>query len=112
MARFIFDDYARTTFSVSTNMGDNSVICPQQMDELIGYLKSPGSGPDSATSFEEHTEARTGDAERAAGRRHPRPGAQSHSMRMGRSRDLRNPQLGCDVGVRSILTTLQTNLMF
>lgn len=58
MARFIFDDYVRTTFSVATNMGDDSVISPKQMDELIGYLKSPGSGPDSATSFAEYMDGR------------------------------------------------------
>ncbi|OCK45286.1 hypothetical protein BA766_19195 [Stenotrophomonas maltophilia] len=58
MAKFSFDDYARTTFSVATNKGDGSVISHHQMDELIGYLKSSGSGPDDATSFSQYMETR------------------------------------------------------
>ncbi len=58
MAKFIFDDYARTTFSVATNKGDGSIISHHQMGELISYLNSPGSGPDDATSFAQYVETR------------------------------------------------------
>ncbi|MCF3551609.1 XVIPCD domain-containing protein [Stenotrophomonas maltophilia] len=58
MAKFIFDDYARTTFSVATNKGDGSIISHHQMGELISYLNSPGSGPDDATSFAQYMETR------------------------------------------------------
>ncbi len=57
MAKFNFDDFARTTLTPATN-ADGSPITPQQMDRVIQYLKSPGSGPDSATSYAEFVEAK------------------------------------------------------
>ena len=57
MPSFTFDDFARTTLTPATNV-DDSPITPQQMDRVIQYLKSPGSGPDSATSYAEFVEAK------------------------------------------------------
>lgn len=39
MASFTFDDYARTTFSTATNVANDTIISPQQRDEVIDYLK-------------------------------------------------------------------------
>lgn len=39
MASSTFDDYARTTFSVATDVADDTAISTRQMDEAIDYLK-------------------------------------------------------------------------
>lgn len=54
MPRFVFDDFARTTFDGARNTVDESPLSARQIDEVIGYLKSPGSGPDSGTSFADY----------------------------------------------------------
>lgn len=58
MASFTFDDFARTTLGAATNTADGSPLSPSQMDNLIGYLKSPGSGPDSTMSYSSYLEAK------------------------------------------------------
>ncbi|MCC7634191.1 XVIPCD domain-containing protein [Stenotrophomonas rhizophila] len=58
MASFTFDDFARTTLGAATNRADGSPLSVIQIDNLIGYLKSPGSGPDSATSYAEYLDAK------------------------------------------------------
>ncbi len=55
MTGFVFDDFARTTLTPATNV-DGSPISPQQMDRVIQYLKSPGSGPDASSSYAEFIE--------------------------------------------------------
>ncbi|MFI8719355.1 XVIPCD domain-containing protein [Stenotrophomonas sp. NPDC077464] len=51
MPSFVFDDFARTTLSAATSIGDQSPVSNAQIDLVIEYLKSPGSGPDSVTSY-------------------------------------------------------------
>lgn len=51
MPRFVFDDFARTTLPAATNIGDKSPVSNAQIEVVIEYLKSPGSGPDSVTSY-------------------------------------------------------------
>ena len=58
MASFTFDDFARTTLGAATNKADESRISPHQMMEVIDYLKTPGSGPDAATSYAAYVEER------------------------------------------------------
>lgn len=58
MASFTFDDFARTTLGAATNRADGSPLSASQIDNLIGYLKSAGSGPDSATSYAEYLDAK------------------------------------------------------
>lgn len=53
MAIFSFDDFARTTFSAGTNKADGSPLSQHQIDGVIEYLKSPGSGADSTSSYAE-----------------------------------------------------------
>ncbi len=53
MASSTFDDYARTTFSVATNVADDTTISSQQMDDVIDCLTSAGSGPGRAASAAE-----------------------------------------------------------
>lgn len=54
MPNFIFDDFARATLGAARNSADGARLSPQQMDEVLAYLRSAGSGPDSATSFAEY----------------------------------------------------------
>lgn len=58
MASFTFDDFARTTLGAATNRADGSPLSASQIDNLIGYLKSAGSGPDTATSYAEYLDAK------------------------------------------------------
>ncbi len=58
MTSFTFDEFARTTLGAATNKADESRISPQQMTEVIDYLKTPGSGPDAATSYAAYVEER------------------------------------------------------
>ena len=51
MAEFTFNDYARATLEGASNLSDGSALTNAQVDQVTGYLTSPGSGPDSATSF-------------------------------------------------------------
>lgn len=61
MPHFIFDDFVRTTLGAATNKADGSPLSPQQMDRVIDYLKSPGSGPDSTKSYAEFLEGKLRD---------------------------------------------------
>ncbi|WP_448141869.1 XVIPCD domain-containing protein [Stenotrophomonas bentonitica] len=61
MSGFAFDDFARTTLAAARNTAGGTPPSPQQLDRVIGYLKAPGSGPDSATSYAEFVEARMRD---------------------------------------------------
>jgi len=58
MPHFIFDDFARATFGAATNKADGSPLSPQQMDRVVNYLKSPGSGPDSTGSYADFVEGK------------------------------------------------------
>lgn len=48
MASFVFDDFARTTMGGARNKVDGSPLSAAQIDDVIAYLKSPGSGPDAS----------------------------------------------------------------
>ncbi|MBT2768034.1 hypothetical protein J7J08_10345 [Stenotrophomonas sp. ISL-67] len=61
MANFIFDDFARTTLAAASNTADRSPLSAQQVDEVVGYLTSPGSGPDAATSYADYVAAKLRD---------------------------------------------------
>lgn len=50
---FSFDDFALTTLNPATNAGDGSLLSDQQKAVVLDYLKSPGSGPDTLTSYED-----------------------------------------------------------
>ena len=54
MTDFVFDDYARTTLSAATNAADGKPLTPAQIDQVISYLKSPGSGPDGTSSYADY----------------------------------------------------------
>ncbi|WP_313347909.1 XVIPCD domain-containing protein [Stenotrophomonas sp.] len=58
MTNFVFDDFARTTLARATNISDGSPLSPQQIDSVVHYLKSAGSGPDSASSYAEFVSAK------------------------------------------------------
>jgi peptidoglycan hydrolase-like protein with peptidoglycan-binding domain len=51
---FIFDDFARTTLGGARNVANGNPLTPTQIQQVIDYLKSSGSGPDSATSYAEY----------------------------------------------------------
>jgi hypothetical protein len=51
---FIFDDFARTTLGGAQNSATKTPLSAQQVADVIAYLKSPGSGPDAATSYAEY----------------------------------------------------------
>lgn len=53
MPTFSFDDFALTTLNPATNAGDGSLLSDQQKAVVLDYLKSPGSGPDTLTSYED-----------------------------------------------------------
>jgi len=48
VASFVFDDFARTTLGGARNKVDGSPLSAAQIDDVIAYLKSPGSGPDAS----------------------------------------------------------------
>lgn len=54
MATFVFDDFARTTLGGARNKVDRSPLSAAQIDDVIAYLKSPGSGPDASTSYADY----------------------------------------------------------
>ncbi|MEN5206089.1 XVIPCD domain-containing protein [Stenotrophomonas sp. TWI700] len=58
MSNFIFDDFARTTLGGARNVADHSPLSVQQVESVIHYLKSAGSGPDSATSYADFLDRR------------------------------------------------------
>ncbi|MDQ1187580.1 hypothetical protein QE447_000083 [Stenotrophomonas sp. SORGH_AS282] len=51
MPSSVSDDFARTTLSATTNIRDQSPVSNAQVEGVIEYLKSQGSGPDSVTSY-------------------------------------------------------------
>lgn len=53
MPTFSFDDFALTTLNPAKNVGDGSLLSDQQKAVVVEYLKSPGSGPDALTSYED-----------------------------------------------------------
>jgi hypothetical protein len=54
MTSFIFDDYVRTTLSGARNVADGKPLTSKQTEQVIQYLKSPGSGPNSTSSYAEY----------------------------------------------------------
>jgi hypothetical protein len=52
MTTFAFEDYVRATMGGAKNAADGSPLTQAQVDKVANYLKSPGSGPDAATSYE------------------------------------------------------------
>lgn len=54
MTDFTFDDFARTTLGGAQNSATKAPLSAQQVADVIAYLKSPGSGPDAATSYAEY----------------------------------------------------------
>ena len=58
MTNFIFDDFARTTLSAASNTADRSPLSAQQLDEVLAYLNSPGSGANAATSYADYVAAK------------------------------------------------------
>ncbi|MEG0192092.1 MAG: hypothetical protein RR698_02880 [Stenotrophomonas sp.] len=53
MPTFSFDDFALTTLNPAKNVGDGSLLSDRQKAVVLEYLKSPGSGPDTRTSYED-----------------------------------------------------------
>jgi len=53
MSNFNFDDFARVALHVARR-NDGAVLTPEQVDGIIAYLKTPGSGTDAASSFAEY----------------------------------------------------------
>jgi hypothetical protein len=56
MTNFKFEDFVRTTFGEAVDRDHRGRISEQQLEAVIDYLKSPGSGPDAATSYQEFVE--------------------------------------------------------
>ena len=54
------DDFARVTLSGARNASDGSAPSREQIDRVISYLKSPGSGVDAGSSFEDYVRDRLG----------------------------------------------------
>lgn len=54
MPAFMFDDFARTTLGGASNAADGDALSRRQVQEVIDYLKSPGSGPDPSTSYADY----------------------------------------------------------
>lgn len=52
MTDFVFDDYARTTLGGARAGG--KPLTPDQLQQVIDYLKSPGSGPDGSSSYADY----------------------------------------------------------
>lgn len=56
MSGFPVDDYIRTTLGAARNSADGSELTPRQVQSVIDYLKSPGSGPDGSSSYADYLE--------------------------------------------------------
>lgn len=54
MTEFVFDDFARTTLSGARNTADGKPLSAAKVDQIIAYLKSPGSGPDATSSYSDY----------------------------------------------------------
>jgi len=52
---FVFEDCVRTTMGGATN-AHGAKLSPAEIDRVIAYLKSPGSGPDATSSYAEYVE--------------------------------------------------------
>lgn len=53
MPQFSFENFALTTLTPATDAASGALLTDQQKAEVVSYLKSPGSGPDGVTSYEE-----------------------------------------------------------
>lgn len=53
MPQFSFEEFALTTLTPATDAASGAPLTDQQKAEVIKHLKSPGSGPDGITSYED-----------------------------------------------------------
>jgi len=53
MPQFSFENFALTTLMPATDAASGAQLTDQQKAEIVSYLKSPGSGPDGVTSYED-----------------------------------------------------------
>ncbi|MCB7147787.1 hypothetical protein LI078_14500 [Stenotrophomonas maltophilia] len=53
MPQFSFENFALTTLMPATDATSGAQLTDQQKAEIVSYLKSPGSGPDGVTSYED-----------------------------------------------------------
>lgn len=54
MTGFPIDEYVRTTLGAATNAADGTPLTAAQVESVIRYLKSPGSGPDGSSSYADY----------------------------------------------------------
>lgn len=57
MKPFVFEDFAHTTLSGAKN-ADGSPLSSEQMERIVRYLKSPGSGVDAKSSYADYVAER------------------------------------------------------
>lgn len=57
MMKFTFDDFARVALD-SARKHDGYGLTAQQMNNVVAFLKAPGSGPDADTSFADYVAAK------------------------------------------------------
>lgn len=50
------DRYGRVSLGGATNVADGSKLSDVQIEKVLDYLRSPGSGPNSALSFAEYVD--------------------------------------------------------
>ncbi|MGS7843474.1 XVIPCD domain-containing protein [Stenotrophomonas forensis] len=53
MPQFSFENFALTTLTPATDAASGARLTDQQKAEVVSYLRSPGSGPDGVTSYED-----------------------------------------------------------
>lgn len=58
MPQFPFEKFVLTTLKPATDGSSGAPLTDQQKAEVVEYLKSPGSGPDRLTSYEEFVNSR------------------------------------------------------
>lgn len=56
MTEFVVDDFAKTTLGGARSVRDGKPLTPQQVEKVIAYLSSPGSGPDASSSFADYVD--------------------------------------------------------
>lgn len=54
MNDFVFDDFARTTLGGARNSANGAPLTEAQIQRVIDYLSSPGSGPDGTSSYADY----------------------------------------------------------
>lgn len=54
MTDFVFGDFARTTLGGAKNASNKMPLTAQQLDQIVVYLESSGSGPDGVGSYADY----------------------------------------------------------